>query len=41
MSKIGTNCYNESKECTSCGCFKAFNERVAAFENYVNAFRRW
>ena len=35
MSKIGIiNCYNESKECTSFGCFKAFNERVAAFENH-------
>ncbi|HAR85805.1 MAG TPA: hypothetical protein DCR69_08735 [Clostridium sp.] len=42
MSKIGIiNCYNESKECTSFGCFRAFNERVATFKNYVNAFRRW
>lgn len=35
MSKIGIiNCYNESRECSSFGCFKAFNSRKASFENY-------
>lgn len=35
MSKIGIiNCYNESKECSSFGCFKAFNDRAASFKNY-------
>jgi predicted metal-binding protein len=35
MSKIGIiNCYNESKICSSFGCFKAFNDRGSAFEDY-------
>ena len=35
MSKIGIiNCFNESKECTSFGCFKAFSDRNASFVDY-------
>jgi predicted metal-binding protein len=35
MNKIGIiNCYNESRECSSFGCFKAFNDREASFKNY-------
>lgn len=35
MNKIGIiNCYNESKMCSSFGCFKAFNDRTASFEKY-------
>ncbi|GLC31703.1 CGGC domain-containing protein [Clostridium omnivorum] len=35
MSKIGIiNCYNESRTCSSYGCFKAFNNREGSFKNY-------
>lgn len=35
MSKVGIiNCYNESKICSSFGCFNAFNKKEGSFKNY-------
>ncbi|MDD7794321.1 CGGC domain-containing protein [Clostridium sp. 'White wine YQ'] len=35
MNNIGIiTCFNESKICSSYGCFKAFNDRNASFKDY-------
>lgn len=37
MKKIGIiNCFEVSKRCSGSGCFKAFNNKAASFENYDN-----